>query len=501
MDRQQLKVWPPLWVSLLPLALLSGLLILTVRKYGADASSGPNQAALIFSGLAAAALARIRGLHWAEIEEQLIRSVGYVTQAIVILLLVGALIGSWMLGGVAPTLIDIGISALNVRAFPVTAFLVAAGASLATGSSWSTAGTLGVALMGVGATLGVDPALAAGAIVSGAYFGDKMSPFSDTTNLASSMAGVPLFTHIRHMIWTTGPASLATLAALAILGLNASSHGAEDLQRIEAMRAAIAFRFDTQLWNLWPVALVIALSLRRVPAIPALALGTLAGLLNAGILQHRAWDYSAGLPGLATAALQAAASGFRYEGPDAMARDLLSRGGMASMLSTIWLILSAMVFSSVMEASGMLARVAYAVIQVARGTGNLIAATLGTAVLLNATASEQYLSIVLTGRMYASAYQQAGLAPKNLSRALEDSGTLSSALIPWNTCGAFMQGALGVSAIAYGPFAILNWLNPLLSAIYGYTGFTIEKLEAKLDNSESKPQWRDRRDLNPRPPV
>ncbi len=476
MDKEQ-QVWPPLWAAIVPVVLLAALLFVSVRTFGADASGGPNQVILVMVGLVAAILARALGVRWSAMEEQIIRSVGYVTQAIVILLLVGALIGSWMLGGVAPTLIDVGISVLSARAFPLTAFLVTAAASSAIGSSWSTAGTLGVALIGVGQTLGVDTALAAGCIVSGAYFGDKMSPFSDTTNLAASMAGVPLFTHIRHMFWTTGPSFVICVIAFSAFGIFGVDSGQElQAARVASMRAAIAAQFDTSLWNLWPVVLVIVLSVRKMPAIPALAIGAAAGVINAALLQPLAWQSAgADFSSFVKASLSAVATGFVYSGEDPLARELLSRGGMQAMLSTVWLILSAMVFSGVMEASGMLARLAFAVLQIARGTGHLIAATLGTALFLNATASEQYLSIVLTGRMYAGAYERAGLHPKNLSRALEDSGTLSSALVPWNTCGAFMGGALGVSAIVYGPYALLNWINPLISLIYGYTGISIAR--------------------------
>lgn len=484
---------PGLALSLAPVVILLALLSSSVLVFGEDATGGPSQIALFVSGLAAAGFALQAGCSWKELETQIFRSVGYVTQAIFILLMVGALIGTWILGGIVPALIVWGLELLSPQVFLAAACIICALVSLATGSSWSTAGTLGLAMIGIGGAMGVNPAHTAGAVISGAYFGDKMSPFSETTNLASGMTGVPLFDHIRHMLWTTLPAMAIALTIYVLMGLFSSAEG-YDPARVETMQDLISVRFNTAPYVLLPIPLLFVLIARRMPAIPALFLGALVGALFAVVFQREAvLDFVAlsgeGGPALnggtgpgaylaqaLGACVQAAATGFVFSTGDETADRLLSSGGMEGMLGTIWLILAAMFFSGVMEGAGMLHRIAESILRAAKGAGNLIAATLGGCVFLNLTASEQYLSIVISGRMYREAYEREGLHPKNLSRALEDSGTLTSALIPWNTCGAYMKAALGgVSAAAYFPFAFLNWLVPLISLIYGYAGITIER--------------------------
>jgi NhaC family Na+:H+ antiporter len=307
-----------------------------------------------------------------------------------------------------------------------------------------------------------------------------MSPLSDTTNLAPAMAGTDLFTHIRHMLWTTVPSISLALLLFAIIG--ATSSAPSDTAAIEAIQRDLGAQFSLGLHLMIPVLLVLALVVSKVPAFPALLIGALVGCLFAVLFQQQAVVAYVGesdLPRslvLVKGAWMSLFDGYRLESGNAALDELLSRGGMSSMLSTVWLILSAMMFGAVMETTGMLQRIAATILGAVRGTGSLIAATLGTAFGMNVIASDQYIAIVLPGRMFRAEYERRGLHPKNLSRALEDAGTMTSPLVPWNTCGAFMATTLGVATFAYAPYAFFNLINPIVSAIYGFTGFTIEKL-------------------------
>jgi NhaC family Na+:H+ antiporter len=409
-------------------------------------------------------------------------------QAILILMLVGMLIAAWIQAGVVPLLIVYGLELISPSIFLVTACLVCCVVSLATGSSWTTAGTVGVALIGVGTALGLDLGMVAGAVVSGAYFGDKMSPLSDTTNLAPAMAGSTLVEHVRHMVFTVTPALLVALALYAALG-GRHEAGPGALERVEAVIATLDERFVLSPWLLVPPALVLTLVACSFPAIPALLIGTFGGLgigllvqpfesLTAALREYFAALYGGysialldGLPAGADEARRAAAQ---------VVESLLDgRGGMKSMMGTVALILCALSFGGVMERSGMLASIAGKVLSLVRGTGSLIAATILTCFGVNVLASDQYMAIVVPGRMYRTAFLQRRLHPKNLSRCLEDSGTVTSALIPWNTCGAQMTIVLGVATGLYWKYAFLNWLCPLVSIAYGFSGFTIARLSAE----------------------
>lgn len=473
------------WFAFTPVLCLIILLVGSVWIFGDDATGGPSQVALMLAGFIAAGFALASGSTWSGLERQILLSTGYVTQAILILLLVGGLIGTWILGGIVPTLIVWGLRLLSPEFFLAAAVVISALVSLATGSSWSTAGTLGLALIGIGNTMQIDPAMSAGAVISGAYFGDKMSPFSETTNLASSMVGVDLFVHIRHMLYTTVPGIVITILIFFVIGIVGDTASGYDPGRIEAVISGIHVIFDTSPVMLLPPLILFVLVARRMPAIPALMAGMLLGILFAILFQPAAIEAfsKSGASGAAISFLEqatraaghAAATGYVAQTGVEEVDALLSRGGMSSMLTTIWLILSAMFFSGIMEGSGFLQRIAAGILHFARGSGNLIAASLGTSFFLNFTASDQYLSLVVTGRMYKDAFTREGLEHKNLSRALEDSGTLTSALVPWNTCGAFMASTLGVSTLAYLPYAFLNWMVPLISLAYGYIGYSITR--------------------------
>lgn len=471
---------PSFFISLLPVIFLIGALTATVILFGDQATSGPVQAALILTAVFAAVFALTHGHTWHELEEKVMETLGDVMKPVLILLLIGALIGVWILSGIVPSIIVWGLKLLNPSVFLFTACVISAIVSLATGSSWSTAGTIGVALVGIGQAMDINMGMTAGAIISGAYFGDKLSPFSETTNLASSMAGTDLFVHIRHMLHTTTPALVITLIIFLFLGFF-GSHASYDTTRIDTITGAVNKMFNTGIYMLIPPVITIGIMARKVPAIPAIVLGIILGVIFAILFQTEVFVPAGAKENLNSGVMKikicllTAADGFKSTTGIKEVDSLLNKGGMSAMLNTIWLIISAMFFAGIMDGSGMMGSIASGILKGVRGSGNLIAATIGTAITTNILASEQYLSIVITGRMYREAYQQQGLKSKNLSRALEDGGTITSPLVPWNTCGAFMSSTLGVPTFAYLPYAFLNILTPLISLIYGYTGITIEK--------------------------
>jgi NhaC family Na+:H+ antiporter len=472
---------PSLLQSVLPVLFLIGMLGASVYLFGDGSSGGPNQIALILSAGVGIVVGLANGSTWREIERGIVHGISLSLGAVLILLMVGSLIGSWILAGVVPTMIYYGLSILTPSVFYAAACVICCVVSLATGSSWTTAGTVGVALVGIATAQDLNLGLAAGAIVSGAYFGDKMSPLSDTTNLAPAMAGTDLFTHIRHMTYTTTPSIVVAVVLFAVVGLAAGAP--TDTGSVVAIQEALRGQFAIGPHLLIPLAVVLGLVVGKMPALPALLVGALVGCLFAVLFQREAVLAYVAQPELPQAAALVKGTwislfdGYKLTSGNAALDELLSRGGMSSMLSTVWLILSAMMFGAVMETTGMLQRIAASILSAVSGTGSLIAATLGTAFGMNVLASDQYIAIVLPGRMFRAEYQRRGLHPKNLSRALEDAGTLTSPLVPWNTCGAFMAQTLGVATFAYAPFAFFNLINPLVSALYGFTGFTIERIE------------------------
>ena len=464
-----------------PTGLLTALLAGSVYLFGDESSSGPNQIALILAAAAAAVVGLRNGHPWGGIEHGIRRSISVSMGAILILLVVGALIGTWILAGVVPTMIYYGLLVVSPSAFYATACVICAVVSVATGSSWTTAGTIGIALIGIATAQGLHPGLAAGAVISGAYFGDKMSALSDTTNLAPAVAGTDLFTHIRHMVWTTGPSIAAALVLFAIAGLVAPAP--TTTAELQVVLDALDGQYALGPHLLIPLALVLALVLRRVPALPALLIGALAGVVFAAFFQGDtvvAFVAEPDLPrslAVVKGCWIALFNGFTLDSGNAALDDLLSRGGMSSMLTTIWLIMSAMMFGGVMESTGQLEAIAQRILHVVRSVGGLISATLLTSFGTNLIASDQYISIVLPGRMFRAEYERRRLDPRNLSRTLEDAGTITSVLIPWNTCGAYMAGTLGVATLTYAPFCFFNLINPLVAALYGWTNISIVKLD------------------------
>jgi len=404
------------------------------------------------------------GFTWGEIEKGAIETIQMSMQAVLILMVIGTVVGSWIISGTVPAMIYYGLQILSPGIFLVATAIICAIVSLATGSSWTTAGTVGIALMGVGLGLGIPNYITAGAVVSGSYFGDKISPLSDTTNLAPAMAGSTLFEHIKYMFWTTIPSFTIALVLYGIIGAKYSGSQL-DTSNINIILDGIAANFNISPLLLLPPVIVIGLVIMKVPALPGLMAGTVLGGIFAAIFQ------GAGFGDI----LNTAHYGFEIESGVDMVDELLNRGGLDGMMWTVSLILLAMTFGGIMERTGMLHAIASAILKLANSTGSLVLATVLTSIAINILAADQYLSIVIPGRMYKDAYDEAGLEPRLLSRTLEDAGTLTSPLIPWNTCGAYMQSVLLVSPLAYAPYAFLNLINPVVAVIYGYTGFSIKK--------------------------
>ena len=469
----------PYFFALLPIIVLIVLLAYNVFLYGDNSLGGANQLALLFAAATASFVGVKYGSSWETILNGASKSISSTTPALIILLLIGSLAGTWLLSGIIPAMIYYGLQILNPKIFLFATAIITAIVSLATGSSWSTIATIGIALLGIGQALGLPVGLTGGAIISGAYFGDKMSPLSDTTNLAPAMAGTDLFTHIRYMMYTTIPSFTITLIIFLVIGFSYTTSEAQD---INVLLSAISNSFNISGWLFLVPVLVIALIIKKTPAIPALLAGTILGGIFAVIFQPEVvmsitnaetLNFSSAY----MAVINAMGSDIAITTDNEMINNLLSTSGMAGMLNTIWLIICAMVFSGAMEAAGLLRRVAEPIIQYAESTGSLIATTVGTCVFFNITASDQYLSIVVPGRMFADTYKEKGLAPENLSRTLEDSGTVTSVLVPWNTCGATQSAVLGVATFAYLPFCFFNIISPLMTIAYGYFGIKIKKLK------------------------
>lgn len=462
----------PMWQCLLVMVVLVALIFWGVMV---DEDAGEAHVSLIFAGAFAAIVAMLNGWKWSYMEQGILAAINRTMQAILILAVVGLMLGSWMAGGVVPSMMYYGIKVIAPSVFLFTACLLCSIVSLATGSSWSTAGSMGVALIGVGTALGFPAYMTAGAVVSGAYFGDKMSPLSDTTNLAPAVAGSTLFDHIKHMIWTTGPSLVVALIAYLVIGFTNHSSGAADLSTIDEILGFITDNYNVSLLCLIaPLFVIVAVAL-KLPALPALIGGVVLGLpffpMQGNSLKSvpSILNYGVGVD-------------IPEDASDVIAElgGLLSSDGMQGMMWTISLILCAMVFGGIVDCTGIMGSIAGALLKLARGTrGGLVLVTIVSCFIVNALCSDQYLAIILPGRMYKEAFEDLKLAPKNLSRCLEDSGTITSNFIPWNTCGATMSKFLQCPQWGkggYAPFAILNWLNPLVSIFYGFTGISMVKM-------------------------
>lgn len=544
--------------ALLPIGAIVIMLVASVSFYGSDSSYGGNQIALILGAALASLIGFKNGYTWKEIESGIVKGISTSLGAILILLMVGSLIGSWILAGTVPSMIYYGLQVLNPSIFYAAACIICALVSISIGSSWTTAGTVGVALIGIATGLDMSLAITAGAIISGAYFGDKMSPLSDTTNLAPAVAGTDLFTHIRHMAWTTGPSIIIAIILFSLIGLFQDSNNSQ--ATLGSTVLLLQSQFNITIWALLPLFLVLFMAYRKYPAFLTLLVGSLVGGIFAVVLQPQAVqrmvsnslyecevvsasnvetcqfnqlvnqnekvqleislsdekgrsnnlnivqadlmdkpvevEYEGQVVSLKLherssitqsidAVWRSLFDGYKSNTGDASVDDLLSRGGMSSMLNTIWLILCAMTFGAVLETIGILQRLVESILSMAKSTGSLVASVITTCIGTNIIAADQYIAIVLPGRMFRAEFKRRQLQPKNLSRVLEDSATITSPLIPWNTCGAYMAGALGVPTLVYLPFCFFNLANPILSIIYGFANFKIERIQDVDDKTTS----------------
>lgn len=467
--------------ALIPLIFLIVLLVINIQIFGTDGLSGSNQIVLILSATVAALVAIFRlGYSWETLQDGVIKSISAAMSSILILFLIGSLAGTWLLSGVVPAMIYYGLQILSPGIFLFAACVVSGIVSVATGSSWTTVATVGVALLGIGKALGFEEGIIAGAIISGAYFGDKMSPLSDTTNLAPAMAGTDLFTHIRYMAKTTIPSITIALIMFAVIGFNYETSGS--VEDVKAISTVILERFNVNGWLFIVPLVVLGMIIKKVPAIPALLTGAILGGIFALIFQPQIISSIAGEDGSYAyqgfkAVMMAMYGEISVVTSNDVVNELLVTGGMAGMLDTIWLIICAMVFGGIMEESGMLKVMAEAVIKKVHRVGSLIASTAATCVFFNITTSDQYLAILVPGRMYADVYKKRGLKPENLSRTLEDSATVTSVLVPWNTCGATQASVLGVATLAYAPFCFFNIISPFMTVLFGYLKIGIRYYE------------------------
>lgn len=473
------KKRPTLLQALIPIFVLIGLLSTNVLVLGADATGGANQIGLLLAAAVAGIVSVNLGYTWKEIEKSMLKSINSAMGAMLILLMIGALSGTWLLSGIVPAMIYYGLKILNPTIFLVAACIACSIVAVATGSSWTTVATIGIALLGIGKALGIHEGVIAGAIISGAYFGDKMSPLSDTTNLAPAMAGTDLFTHIKYMAVTTVPTMIITLIIFLVWGFVQDTSGVTANSSEVLLAIENAFDLNPLLF-LVPVA-VVYLIVKKVPALPALLIGSLLGGIAAIIFQPQIVNQISGvddnyLTSSFVAVMRAMTTTINVQTDNQMITDLLTGRGMAGMLNTIWLILTAMIFGGVMESSGLLHRIAEEIIRFANNTGSLVGSTAATCVFFNITASDQYMAIAVPGRMFASTYRERGYKPELLSRTLEDAGTVTSVLVPWNTCGATQAGVLGVATMAYAPYAFFCIISPLMTVFQAYINYKIRRL-------------------------
>lgn len=471
-----------IWEALIPVIALIIMLFFNVFfVFGDDALSGSNQFILLLGAAVAAIVGYFNKVSYMQMLEEVAENVKSTAGALLILLMVGSLAGTWLISGIIPTMIYYGLQILNPTIFLVACVIICAIISIATGSSWTTSATVGIALIGIGNTLGISAGMTAGAVLSGAYFGDKMSPLSDTTNLAPAMAGAELFDHIKYMAKTTIPSISLTLIIFLIMGFTIDTSGSPDItDKLQAIDGA----FNISAWLFIVPLVVIYMITRKTPPLVALLVGTLLGAVAAIIAQPSIVASVAGADSLTfTSAYKGVMNAMTVdsavETSSAELNDLFSAGGMAGMLGTIWLIICAMVFGGVMDAIGALARISQALLSIAHSTFGLFASTVASCLALNVTASDQYLALVVPGKMFKKAYDERGLHPVNLSRTLEDSGTVTSVLVPWNTCGAYQSGVLGVPVVDYMFFAIFNWISPFMTLLFAAFEIKIRQLTDK----------------------
>ncbi len=470
---------PTTFQALVPIIFLVILLSINVSIFGDDSLSGSIQIVLILSSAVASIIAFNLGFSWLDIQKGIIKSINSSLPSILILFLVGSLAGSWLLSGVVPAFIYYGIQILNAKIFLFAACVICIVVSMATGSSWTTSATIGIALIGIGRALEISDGLVAGAILSGAYFGDKMSPLSDTTNLAPAMAGSDLISHIKYLSLTTVPSIIISLVIFIVLGFNISD--SIGLNNAEVISSAIKEKFYIS-----PVLFIVPLTViiliyNKIKAVPALFVGVILGsvfalIFQSGLVVDVSNSETLSSKALFSGTMISLYGSISINTSNPLVTDLLSSSGMFGMLDTIWLVICAMIFGGVMEKAGFLKQITSIILNKIKSSGSLISSTAGTCIFFNLTASDQYLSIVVPGKMYSSIYKEKGLAPENLSRTLEDGGTVTSVLVPWNTCGAYHASVLNVATLTYLPFCFFNLISPIMTILFAYLKIKIKRI-------------------------
>lgn len=471
-----------IWEALIPIIVLIILLSYNIFIYGDSSLDGSNQFILLVGAAVAAIVGFRNKVNYNQMIEEVSQNLKSTSEPILILLMVGALAGTWLISGIIPGMIFYGLKLLSPTIFLAASLIICSLISLATGSSWSTSATVGIALIGIGNSLGISPGMTAGAVLSGAYFGDKISPLSDTTNLAPAMAGAQLFDHIKYMLITTTPSILIALVFFIIIGMNLPHSGQAD---IHDKLDAISQVFNISPWLFLVPAIVIFLIIKKTKPLIALLTGAILGGVAALIAQPDIVIKVAGGTTLTSetaykGVMNALTTNIAIETSNVEINDLFTASGMKGMLNTIWLIICAMVFGGVMDAIGALSRISEAILKLFKSVFGLFASTVMSCIFMNTTASDQYLAIVIPGKMYKKAFEAKGLHPVNLSRTLEDSGTVTSVLVPWNTCGAYNSGVLGVATGDYFAYAIFNWISPIVSLTVAGLGYKIKKLGEKI---------------------
>lgn len=469
---------PSIIQSVIPILLLLGLIMANVLILPGDTLAGANQLSLLLASTVATALAVYNRVSWNEIMRGIVHTISSALPAIMILLMVGVLAGSWMISGVIPTMIYYGLDVLRPEYFLPAAVVITAAVSVATGSSWSTVATIGVALIGIGAAMGFDEAYTAGAIISGAYFGDKISPLSDTTNLASAVTGTDIFVHIRYMMQTTVPSIVLAIIAFTAITFMTDT-GAVGTDSVERFQTTIAATYNIHWALLLIPVLTVYLIVRKIAAVPVLMIGSLLAIVAAALFQQEFLtvlcrgdlNLRSGYEVLTRALYGKTIPSTGSSEVDS----LLTTGGMAGMMNTVWLIITAMIFGGVMESARFLERITSAILSRVSSTFGLVASTTGSCLLFNTTAGDQYMAIVVPGKMFHKAFQRAGLESRLLSRTLEDTATATSVLVPWNTCGATQATVLGVATFTYLPFAFFCWISPLMTLLIAWTKWGVKK--------------------------
>ncbi|MBE0651805.1 MAG: Na+/H+ antiporter NhaC [Bacteroidales bacterium] len=472
--------------AIIPIVFLIILLSFNVI-FWKDTLQGANQVALMTAAALAGILGFRMGYTWTEMRDQIVKTIGTAMPAILILLLIGAIAGTWMISGVVPALIYYGLKVLHPSIFLFAAVITCSVVSVATGSSWSTIATIGVALLGIGDAMGYEKAIVAGAIVSGAYFGDKVSPLSDTTNLAPAVSGTDLFTHVKYMMYTTVPSMSITLIIFLVMGF--LFHPTETAAHVEEVQSTITRTFNINPWLFLVPIILFVVIIKKMPPLPALSVGVVLGAIAAVIFQPHIIEQTTHITNNYAKAsyigvMQAIYGHTSIETGNQTMNDLFITGGMSGMLETIWLILSAMVFGGVMEANGMLRKLTRSILKLVKTDASLITSTAASCIFFNITASDQYISIVVPGEMYHDAFQDRGLKPEVLSRTLEDAGTVTSVLVPWNTGGATQARVLGVPTLHYLPYAFFNLISPLMTVFFAYMNIKIRRFKDDKEKPE-----------------